>query len=108
MVQGSGGRTRTILCISDAREIESLRETGRELKDILVCTKDFPGWERFSDLLPHGDFVPEHHDKIEKIAFCTDSNIGMLLQTVGSTFTEAEVERFDCDEKDEAEKWLLA
>jgi len=91
-----------------AREIESLRDSGRELKGVLVCTKDFPGWERFSDLLAHGDFVRDHHDKIRKIAFCTDSNIGEVFKTVGKNFAEAEVERFEYDEKDEAEKWLLA
>jgi hypothetical protein len=91
-----------------ARQIESLREAGRELKGILVHTKDFPGWERFSDLLAHADFARENHDKVNKIAFCTDSKIGPLLQTAASNFADAEVERFDHDEKDEAEKWLLA
>lgn len=91
-----------------AREIESLQEAGKALKGLLIRTKDFPGWERFSDLLAHGEFIREHHDRIDRIAFCTDSNIGTLLQTVAKDFAEAEVERFAYDEKDEAEKWLLA
>jgi len=48
-----------------AREIKSLRESGSELKGMLICAKYFPGWDKFSDLMAHLSFVREHHDKDE-------------------------------------------
>jgi len=83
--------------------------TGQlEEENFRDLARDFPGWERFSDLMAHVSFVREYDDKIGKVAICTDSSIGALMQTIGDTFVDAEVERFAYDEKDEAEKWLLA
>jgi hypothetical protein len=92
--------------ISD--EIEKILKTERELKGVLIYTKDFPGYERFSDLIAHARFVKEHHDKVNKLAFCTDSNIGTLLKSLAKRFAEARVKRFDYDQRDEAVNWLIA
>ena len=91
-----------------SKEIDHIRQSGRELEGVLVYTKDFPGYEEFSDLIAHGEFVKQHHDKINKLAFCTDSKIGGLLETIADAYADAEAKRFSYDEKDEAEKWLLS
>jgi hypothetical protein len=89
-------------------EIKSIHQSQRALKGILVYTKDFPGYETFSDLLAHGEFVKQHRDKIAKIALCTDSSVGKLLELAGNNLTETKAKQFPYDQKDEAEKWLLA
>ena len=38
--------------------------------------ESFPGWESFGALLGHMKFVHEHHKKVVRIAFATDSPIG--------------------------------
>ncbi|MGK7296373.1 MAG: STAS/SEC14 domain-containing protein [Candidatus Wenzhouxiangella sp. M2_3B_020] len=89
-------------------EIESVLSDDRTLNGLLIYTRDFPGYESWSDLLAHGEFIGEFRDRIAKVAVCTDSAVAGLLQAIGRIFAEAEVKKFDFDEKDEADKWLLA
>jgi len=91
-----------------SKEIDHILHSRRALKGVLIYTKDFPGYEAFSDLIAHGEFVKEHHDKIRKVAVCTDSSAAGLLKAIGAVYAEAEVEKFSFDDKDEAEKWLLS
>lgn len=91
-----------------AGEIKHIRETNRPLKGVLVHTKEFPGYEKLSALMAHGEFVQEHLGKIDKVALCTDSAAGKLLELVGQNFGGAEAKKFGYGEKDEAEKWLLS
>lgn len=89
-------------------ELKRLQTEGRDLKGVLVKTEEFPGYQRFGDLLAHAEFVSDHGDEIPKVALCTDSRIGSLLEVIGDAFTEAEVERFDFADTDRAEKWILS
>lgn len=89
-------------------EIESLIRDERTFNGVLIRARDFPGYESFSDLLSHGGFIAEFRDQVPKVAVCTDSAVGGLLQFIGKVFAEAEVRKFDFDERDEADKWLLA
>jgi hypothetical protein len=90
-----------------AAEIKGIRERGREFKGVLIFTKEFPGYRELSDVVAHGEFVQEHLGKVPKVALCTDSATGKLLELIGQSFGEAEAKHFAGDEKDEAEKWLL-
>lgn len=89
-------------------EIAHLRENDRKFNGILIHTRDFPGYKTFSDALAHGEFLGKHADGVGKVALCTDSAVGNLLEIAGSTFTNAEVRKFDYDQRDDAEKWLLS
>jgi len=89
-----------------AEEIARIRQSGQEFKGILIWTKSFPGYRKFSDLLAHGKFIKHHHDKVGKVAVCTDSRVGRLLQTIGNVYAEAEVRKFRYEQKNEAENWL--
>jgi hypothetical protein len=91
-----------------ASEIDSVAESDRKLSGVLVRTKDFPGYEKPGDVIAHGEFIQEQQKKVGKVALCTDSTVGGLLQMFGQLFTDAEVKKFSYDEKDEAEKWLLS
>lgn len=89
-------------------EIERLRQDDRDLNGLLVKTEGFPGYERLSDALAHGEFIEEYHDKIKKVALCTDSPAGPFLEGLGKHLTKAEMKTFDYGDSDEAEKWLLS
>lgn len=90
------------------KELEILIRDERTLNGLMIVTRDFPGYESFSDVLAHGEFIGEFRDRIEKVAVCTDSVVAGLLPVIGKVFTEAEVRKFDYEERDEADKWLLA
>lgn len=91
-----------------ASETDSVAESDRKLSGLLVRTKDFPGYEKPGDVIAHGELLQEQTKKVGKIALCTDSTVGDLLQVFGQLFTDAEVKKFSYDENDEAEKWLLS
>lgn len=91
-----------------ASELETILGDQRALNGILINTRDFPGYESFSDLLAHGEFISKFSHRIPKVALCTDSTVAGFLQLMGKVFTDAEVRKFDHDDKDAAEKWLLA
>lgn len=89
-------------------QIASIRDDDRDLNGILILTKDFPGYREFSDALAHGEFLGDHRDEIDKVALCSDSTVAGLLEIAGKAFAKADVRKFDYDDKDDAEKWLLS
>lgn len=93
---------------SMAAELETIEKDQRTLNGILIRTENFPGYESFSDMLAHAEFIAEFRDRIPKVAVCTDSTVAGLMQVIGKVFTEGEVRKFDYGNRDEAEKWLLA
>jgi len=90
-----------------AEALERLGDGDADLNGILIHTPEFPGYEEFGDLLAHVDFVREYGDRVPKVALCTDSPIGPLIESIGDLFADAEVERFGYDDQLEAEEWLL-
>ena len=90
-----------------SEELSSARTREAGLTGVLIRSKDFPGYERFSDMLAHAEFVRKQGDKVPKVALCTDSPVGKLLTTLGATFVDADVKRFSFDQQGEAERWLL-
>ena len=89
-------------------ELESVISDDRPLNGLLIYTQEFPGYESASDLVAHGRFIGQFRDRVPKVAVCTDSPVAALLQVIGKLFADAEVKRFDYEDRDEAEKWLLA
>jgi hypothetical protein len=55
----------------------------------------------------HLTFVKEHHKKIPRIAFVTDSIISNLAETIGSHFVSADIKSFHYDEINKARAWIL-
>lgn len=83
-----------------------INETG-ELKGIVISTRSFPGWHSFSALIAHLKFVREHHKKITRIAFVTDSPIGKFAEQVANHFVGAEIKHFEFCDLDASTKWIL-
>jgi len=83
-----------------------IEEVGT-LKGVIIETKDFPGWDSFSAFITHLKFVKEHHKKVNKLAFVTDSMVGESAEKIGNHFVSAEIKRFNFSELQEAKDWIL-
>jgi hypothetical protein len=87
--------------------IDPYLESGGELKGLVIYTETFPGWDSFKALHSHLTFVKEHHKKVPRIAFVTDSRIGDIAESVASHFVSAEVRNFDFKDIGKATQWIL-
>ena len=87
--------------------IDPYIEAGGELNGLVIYTESFPGWDSFKALHSHLTFVKEHHKKVPRIAFVTDSRIGDVAESVASHFVSAEIKNFDYGDMGKAEQWIL-
>ena len=78
-----------------------IEKNGR-LKGLIIYTKSFPGWESFGALSSHVIFVREHHKKIGRVAFVTDSAVGNVVEKIASHFVKAEIKLFPYKSLEEA------
>lgn len=83
-----------------------IKENGK-LHGLIIETKSFPGWDDFAALSRHITFVKNHHQKIKRLAFVTDSVVGNLAESIASHFVEAQIKSFSFGEMDEARKWIV-
>jgi len=92
--------------IEASRIIDPFIETSGKLNGLVIYVKEFPGWDSFSALVTHLKFVNEHHKKISRLAFVTDSPVGKFAEHIASHFVQAEVQSFDYDQLEEAQTWI--
>jgi hypothetical protein len=64
------------------------------LNGLMICAEKFPGWDSVDGFLAHFRFVRQHHRKIRKVAFVSDSDMLVVLQKLASYFVNAEVRHF--------------
>ena len=91
---------------SAVKIIDPVIEERKYLNGLIIHTDFFPGWDSFAALLTHLKFVQEHHKKISRIAFATDSVIKGLAEAVGSHFVNAEIKGFSYRELEQARAWV--
>ncbi len=91
---------------SAVKSIDPLIEECKHLNGLIIHTESFPGWDSFAALSTHLKFVQEHHKKISRIAFVTDSVIKGLAEAVASHFVNAEIKGFPYQELEEAKAWV--
>jgi len=87
--------------------VDPFIEKSGKLNGIIINVESFPGWDSFSALMKHIKFVNEHHKKVSKIAFVTDSIVGDFAQHIGSHFVNAKVKHFGFKEFENAKKWII-
>lgn len=92
---------------SAAKKIDPYIESSGKLKGIVVHVRSFPGWDTFSALITHLKFIKDHHQKVSKIAFVTDSPIGHFAEKIGSHFVQAKIKDFPFNELEQARIWIL-
>ena len=92
---------------SASKLIDPYLEKNEVLNGIIIHVRSFPGWESFSSLVAHLKFVKEHHRKVTRIAFATDSPIGGIAEKIASHFVNAEIKRYTFDEFENSRKWVV-
>lgn len=84
---------------------EYIRTHGA-LKGLVICAEKFPGWENLDGFIAHFKFVRDHHRKISKVAFVSDSDVLALLPILASHFISAEVRHFKASDENAAISWI--
>ena len=84
-----------------------IQEHGK-LTGLIIATESFPGWKDFAALTEHLKFIKNHHKKVKKLAFVTDSPVGSFAEHIGAHFVNAEVKHFSYDQRKEAREWILS
>lgn len=90
-----------------AEIIDPYIEKVGKLNGIIIHVRSFPGWDSFLSFITHMKFVKQHHKKVSRIAFATDSPIGSISENIASHFVNAEIKNFSFDELEDAKKWIL-
>jgi stage II sporulation SpoAA-like protein len=91
---------------SATRIIDPYIEDNGHLNGLIIHTESFPGWDSFAALSFHLNFVKEHHKKISRVAFSTDSAVGNFAQSIASHFVNAEIKLFSYKELEQAKGWV--
>jgi len=87
-------------------QINPMIEKFDGIKGLIIHVKDFPSWDSFGALVEHLKFVHNHHKKIEKLAFVTDSSVIDILEPIAKHFVHPEVKEFAYNELVEAKIWI--
>lgn len=88
-----------------ANVIDPQIEKSGRLAGLVVHVRQFPGWDSFGALAAHIRFVKGHHNKVARVALCTDSPLGNVLPAIGKHFVSAEVRVFKDAEFEAAKAW---
>jgi len=91
---------------SAAKIIDPYIEKTGQLRGLIIHAKGFPGWDSFAGLSSHLRFVKDHHMKISRVAFSTDSMVGNFAEVVASHFVNAEIKLFSYEELAQAKNWV--
>ena len=88
--------------------IDPFIEQNGKLNGIVIYTESFPGWEDFAALSRHIVFIKNHHQKIKRLAFATNTNVIDYTKAIASPFISAKIEVFPFAKFEEAKAWVLA
>jgi len=86
--------------------IDPFIEENGKLNGIVIYTESFPGWEDFAALSRHITFIKNHHKKIARLAFVTDTAVIDYTKAIAAPFVEAEIKVFPFAQFDEAKAWV--
>lgn len=81
-----------------------IEEHGK-LKGLIIQAKSFPGWDSFGALSSHLVFIRDHHRKIDRVAFATDTPVGAVAEKIAKHFIKAEIKLFPYASLDTAKAW---
>ncbi|MEI7996260.1 MAG: STAS/SEC14 domain-containing protein, partial [Methylococcaceae bacterium] len=77
-----------------AQQVDPLINESGDLNGVLVHACKFPGWDSFASFVAQIQFVNGHHKHLKKVALCTDTLFGTLVEKLGAHFVAAEIKVF--------------
>jgi len=89
------------------KKIDPFIEEHGKLNGVIISTESFPGWSGFSAMSRHFKFIKNHHRKIKRLAFVTDSMVGDIAEDFTGHFVQAEIKTFPFGEMEDAKAWIL-
>ncbi|MEW4486909.1 STAS/SEC14 domain-containing protein [Thalassoglobus sp. JC818] len=89
-----------------AREIDPVIEQHGMLNGLVIYVRKFPGWDSFSAITSHFEFVKQHHRKVRCVALVTDSSMADIAEKLASHFVAAEIKHFPYSDLSEAKTWI--
>ncbi len=94
-------------------DIEAVREKvdaylndGHTIAGLMIEAASFPGWKDLAGMSSHLRFVHDHHRKIPRVAFVSDSRVLATLPKLARHFLHAEFRRFEGGDAAAALAWL--
>ena len=87
-------------------DVDAYIEAENALKGLIIVAGSFPGWKDIKGLMAHFHFIHDHHRKIAKVAFVSDSTLVKTLPEIARHFVSAEVKHFDAGEEAAAMSWI--
>jgi SpoIIAA-like len=87
-------------------EVDAYIRRDGLLNGLMICAEKFPGWENLEGAISHFRFIRDHHRKIAKIAFVSDSDLLAALPKLAAHFVKADVRHFKPDQEAQALAWL--
>lgn len=91
-----------------SRDAGGYIETHGALDGFMICAEKFPGYKNAQGLWSHLRFVRDHHRKIKKVAFVSDSTFYMIASRVVGRLVQAEVKHFTFKYENSALYWIGA
>lgn len=88
-----------------SKDADRYIDKHERLNGLIICAESFPGWENLEGMISHFRFVRDHHRKIGKVAFVSDSDVLSLLPKLAGHFISAEIRHFRADEEEKAIAW---
>ena len=87
--------------------IDEYLQKIKKLSGVIIYVDEFLGWDSFSALLAHLKFIGDHHKKVTRIAFVTNSILGDFAEHISSHFVSAEIKHFEYQKLEEATSWIM-
>ena len=91
-----------------SQDADAYIESQGSLKGLMIVAEKFPGWEDVQGFVAHVKFVRDHHKKIKRIAFLSDSKFLEYVPQLADHFVRAEIKHFGTGDETSALEWLNA
>ncbi|MBE9550099.1 MAG: STAS/SEC14 domain-containing protein [Proteobacteria bacterium] len=85
--------------------IDPFIEEHGSLNGLVIYSKNFPGWANFSALIAHFNFIHDHHKKVKRLAFVSDSSLLKHIEPIAKHFVMAEIKEFNYQALQSAIDW---
>ncbi len=88
-----------------AATIDPWIETNGKLNGLVIAAEKFPGLDSFQGMFAHLKFIRDHHQKITRVAFASNSSMLGFIEPLTDHFTNAELKIFTYSSIQDALDW---